>query len=402
MFSPRPLHYIVRPGLVTTLLSGGLSQGPARLVPLIAVDQLPAWLDIVGVPRNLPAEDAVKMVAIVGGSESGNAGDGVYDVRVLQDNTSTVPATPTKPKIKVKIEEDDDKTSLLASIPQYENIIGMNVDGATEDKTEDKEHDKDLPDIGALKITGDNDKITKNNNVTIVPYEQFCKIVDRLNEQPRNTKDVVVRSDKQSSESSTGSGNNSDGEVDNLIDIETFSVKGEATVNKGKFGVGNNDSKTTSNKGSPKGTKTAWPAQKKRDTSAVKPCRFWCRTGFCSYGQNCRYVHVMPQTPEGLRSVELERVPDWWVAKQEGRDCGGGDYDESSFRGRRRQSTSPRPPPNCHRISAFNSAMQTSRPPRNWKKSTQQANKDSASPQGTKTAATQVVLDFDGVDLVDL
>ncbi|CAK7214334.1 hypothetical protein SCUCBS95973_002107 [Sporothrix curviconia] len=443
---PRPLHYIVRPGPTAVLPSGGLSQGPARLVPLITVDQLPPWLEIVGVPRQLAAEEAVRMVAIVGGggedcSSDGDGNSGVFEVRLLKGDTSTVPATPpTEAKVKklvqVKTEEDEDGKKTLAAIPLYKKNTAKHT-------VKEMATDEAMPDIGALDVASDareakSEKDKKTNSasstststskVTIVAYEQFVKIMDRLNEQPPATKDIVVSADKLSSGSSSGSGrgsgNGSDGDsnhdvVDNLICIETFQSKDKEPANDKADNKTDNktDIKIDDNsKGSPKRNKTGWQAQKKRHVSSVKPCRYWCRTGYCAYGHSCRYVHVMPQTPEGLRFAELDQVPDWWVARQEGRDRGGGggggDDDGSSSR-------RPRP---YYKAGLANSAMQTFRPSRNWKKPTTTAaattqqqqgwestSKDTPSPQSSpqtrKAAAAspvQVMLDFEGVDLVDL
>ncbi|KXH64160.1 hypothetical protein CSAL01_08079 [Colletotrichum salicis] len=41
-------------------------------------------------------------------------------------------------------------------------------------------------------------------------------------------------------------------------------------------------------------------------------CRHWCQTGQCSWGTECRYMHQMPLTLEGLADVNLTELPSWW------------------------------------------------------------------------------------------
>ena len=140
----------------------------------------------------------------------------------------------------------------------------------------------------------------------------------------------------------------------------------------------------------------------------------------------------MPQTPEGLRSVALDQVPDWWVAREARRTRGERNEqdDKDGNRRGRRKSTSPRPPSSSSSASYYsyhynkalldNVAMQTSRPPRNWKKTTHPArgnagtdtetgtgtstNNDSPPPQRQETVGSPVpvILDLESVDLVDL
>ncbi|KAF7546203.1 hypothetical protein G7Z17_g8603 [Cylindrodendrum hubeiense] len=58
---PRPLFFLVRPGLERFTSTGELIVQPGTIVPLIPIDLLPEWLDICGIPRNLQPEDTVGM-----------------------------------------------------------------------------------------------------------------------------------------------------------------------------------------------------------------------------------------------------------------------------------------------------------------------------------------------------
>ncbi|EPE08918.1 zinc finger dna-binding protein [Ophiostoma piceae UAMH 11346] len=66
-------YYVVRQG-----------EAQERFVPMIPVDQLPDWLDVVGVPRELQAKDATKMTALLDIGRKGGLG-GTFQVRLLMD-----------------------------------------------------------------------------------------------------------------------------------------------------------------------------------------------------------------------------------------------------------------------------------------------------------------------------
>src|SRR4051794_27550343 len=57
--TPHPLFFLVRPGVTVQTPSGPVQKQPGRMVPLIAVDELPDWIDVVGAPRELTAQQAI-------------------------------------------------------------------------------------------------------------------------------------------------------------------------------------------------------------------------------------------------------------------------------------------------------------------------------------------------------
>ncbi|EFX04167.1 zinc finger DNA-binding protein [Grosmannia clavigera kw1407] len=98
----RASHYVVRPGPTTRLPSGMVVQEPGRFVPLIAIDQLPDWLEVVGVPRQLLFSQAVDMIAIGAVARPSDlqihnstlANDDVFEVRVLRRHDSDIAVPP--------------------------------------------------------------------------------------------------------------------------------------------------------------------------------------------------------------------------------------------------------------------------------------------------------------------
>ena len=61
--TPRPRFFVVRPGFKRQTSNGKIETLPGPIVPLIAVDELPEWLSIVGIPRELAVEQTVSAYA---------------------------------------------------------------------------------------------------------------------------------------------------------------------------------------------------------------------------------------------------------------------------------------------------------------------------------------------------
>ncbi|KAK7426400.1 hypothetical protein QQZ08_007155 [Neonectria magnoliae] len=61
MPSPKPQFFLIRPGLERFTTTGELIVQPGKIVPLVPIDLLPEWLEVVGVPRCLRPDQAVGM-----------------------------------------------------------------------------------------------------------------------------------------------------------------------------------------------------------------------------------------------------------------------------------------------------------------------------------------------------
>ncbi|GAB1310155.1 hypothetical protein MFIFM68171_00365 [Madurella fahalii] len=70
MVVPRPCFFIVRPNVKRQTGQGQVQTIPGPIVPVIAVDELPEWLDIVGVPRELSIEDTIGLCNLGTASKS--------------------------------------------------------------------------------------------------------------------------------------------------------------------------------------------------------------------------------------------------------------------------------------------------------------------------------------------
>ncbi|KAK7417971.1 hypothetical protein QQX98_004273 [Neonectria punicea] len=61
MPSPKPQFFLIRPGLERFTTTGELIVQPGKIVPLVPIDLLPEWLEVVGVPRCLRPDQTVGM-----------------------------------------------------------------------------------------------------------------------------------------------------------------------------------------------------------------------------------------------------------------------------------------------------------------------------------------------------
>lgn len=250
---PRPLYYLVRPGPVISLSSGSNPRGPVRLVPLIPVDQLPAWLEIVNAPRELAATDAIKMTAVFGANEDGQEGENssVFEVRVLNSDTLTLPTVPPWPKEKSKTDEkdededdDEDKrdSQALVSLKQHTRTRDIVIDKEAVKSINKTAMDDLISSIQTLSFTGEDIKNFQSEVVSkAVPIGGITV-----------SSNAVV--------------------LEDLIDFENHRSEESKTANEKKA-----DDRVA--KVPVWRPKNGWPTQVKRSTS-VNPCRHWCRTGF--------------------------------------------------------------------------------------------------------------------------
>lgn len=76
---PRPDYFIVRPDTKDGM--------PGSIVPLIAVDQLPDWMQLVGVPRELDIEQTIGLTSLGIGEREG---DNMFEVRLHCDKIRAI------------------------------------------------------------------------------------------------------------------------------------------------------------------------------------------------------------------------------------------------------------------------------------------------------------------------
>ncbi|KAK3341230.1 hypothetical protein B0T25DRAFT_335092 [Lasiosphaeria hispida] len=84
----QPRFFLVRPGVTQQTPSGAIREELGPIVPLVPLDELPPWLDIVGMPRELAVEDTVGMVNLGPIAKP----EGTYSVRIMYQPSSPAPS----------------------------------------------------------------------------------------------------------------------------------------------------------------------------------------------------------------------------------------------------------------------------------------------------------------------
>jgi hypothetical protein len=254
---PRLDHFIVRPDTEDGM--------PGPIVPLIAVDQLPDWMQVAGVPRGLDAEQTIGLTNL-GIIEMGQ--DSTFEVRLHHD------------KIRAILDCADDATDSYSS--------------------------------GDGKARA---KATKNKRTTSV-----CEIKSKTNEKAASDESLppspggsidagphVVGKPLPRGHSTGRMASTFRHNIDNsAVDVQARGGSNSAVKNPRPHMV-----EATRNEPRHTGPQRTTAKQDKQPATAF--CRHWCYHGTCKWGLQCRYVHRMPTTVEGLREVGLKDFPTWYL-----------------------------------------------------------------------------------------
>ena len=223
---PKPLFYIVRPGLERITTDGELIIEPGALVPLIPVDLLSPRVAIEGVPHNLTREQAIGMMNL-GSFHRESEG---YQVILLQN-------------------ED--------AVQQQEDPVEDDTDTSTASVSE--------PSDTSLQQRSQVDEVTTSPPPQKTPPPRMLQGLASSRHNPLNNMQTP----------------------------------------------------------SPPPLRLSTP--KPRLSTNPQYCRHWCHHGTCKWGITCRFEHTMPTTLDGLCSVGLPDIPNWWRAVMaHGVQSGGG------------------------------------------------------------------------------
>ncbi len=293
---PRPCHYIIRPGPTATLPSGGTVQGPASLVPLIAVDQLPPFFEIVGAPRRLSPEDAVTMVAVAAWHTSATRPLGADDIYAIRIHVGDSPT----PGDAVDAKDDESGGARLDGVvpcAQTPSRKATPTKAQTAVGTAVSTGSLTTPDAATLLSSGAVADPSSRN-------QDYRQMLARLTASPA----AAVRAEAAITGSATASPNSSSalqGSSSNPAVVPGVAAKKQnrgpgqwraggkktavtaAVVAEGpatpaargsRGGISDVDSNSSSG-GSGQGKSLAWPQHMRKGISAVLPCKHWCHYG---------------------------------------------------------------------------------------------------------------------------
>ncbi|KAI1412600.1 hypothetical protein F5Y13DRAFT_44682 [Hypoxylon sp. FL1857] len=351
---PLPQHFIVRPSLTKHTASGTVTI-PGPIVPLVAVDQLPEWFELSGVPRELNLEQTVGLT---------NLGTAVrdpefYTVRMRSDPETTsstmspdriAMVTPTsrerRPGQMDQMQqtqqqqrrgitvEDTDNGRLIPVDMSATPLLGSYMDPAAMSFTDGGHHSvldsRARVSSGAIQATNNTDirterQKTGNNNNS--PHQQ-----------PPSTANVTLGI-RPRLPSPTATGSTPPGSSNPYPILHHYphpqhhhdlhppyplapppSPQHPADrmlqswyhpLHPSSHHKPTSSASIARQKSNPSGPSSSSGGGSERPSIY---CRHWCHRGTCRWGTACRYAHAMPATHEGLREVGLAHHPAWWTA----------------------------------------------------------------------------------------
>ncbi|KAI1446749.1 hypothetical protein F5Y02DRAFT_56552 [Annulohypoxylon stygium] len=338
-----PQHFIVRPS-VTKHTANSTVTIPGPIVPLIAVDQLPEWLDLFGVPRELSLEQTVGL-----------------------SNLGTVVRSPEF--YEVYMHTDLDIAPVVTNGPNNENY--RRVDHHREDRS------------NALLISSDVDTSgphSSSSSELSMPTSPLISRVDPAVKGLTSSRHAYINdADKNAGGSNNGGNNGSTTKKHPNTSSQQATPMNQGHYQRVPSPTAAGSTPPTSNPlyplihpsfphpqlhpppySSPHHHAAypmpslpppasvhpadrmlySWtpPSQHKSKSNSASTssrqktpnsnngnnssaggstnsmyCKHWCHRGTCRWGAQCRYAHAMPGTAEGLREVGLSHHPAWYT-----------------------------------------------------------------------------------------
>lgn len=251
-------HFIVRPDA-----DDGT---PGPIVPLVAVDQLPDWMQLSGVPRELDAEQTIGLanLGIVDKKDDNN-----FEVRLHHG------------KIRAILNSADEKTGLHSSAGGKGKAKANKKKAAPHGETKSKSIEKTASEESLSTSTGTSSSTlpgpVEKPKPPVHPAERM------LSASRHNTANIAVGTQTPNS----------------CSERPLRPHMTEATRNEPRPAA-------------PKDNTT------KQDKQPTSICRHWCHHGTCKFGLKCRHQHRMPTTVEGLAEVGLKDFPTWYLLMMSG------------------------------------------------------------------------------------
>ncbi|KAK4229770.1 hypothetical protein QBC38DRAFT_497335 [Podospora fimiseda] len=257
----RPRFFLIRKGT------------PNRIVPLIAVDELPEWINIVGCPRELKREDTKDLYNL--GAFS-NRSKEPYTVEILRD------VAPTPGSIKTR-DEDEDKPRIAAQ--DTETIT-------TQDSPEKEPAITPPPSTPA----------TKPAEIPAPPSP--------TKQRPEET-DVDKKKPAKPLLPTTSQINPIIPAPDNDNNHNSNEQKQQPRLTG--LAASKHASSTLPSTPPPLKPLPPSPSPSPISPSTTTYCRHWLNHGTCKYGRACKYKHEIPTSPTVLSALGLKEFPSWFT-----------------------------------------------------------------------------------------
>lgn len=283
----RPAHFLVRPSFRSSV--------PGPIVPLIPLDLLPEFVEIVGIPRHLHPDMTVGMFN-AGVLEK--PGDFTYSMRFATPQSDFTRAQRGRHETQRTPSSDvtggPDSSSTAGSDHSFSSV---NVPRTEASRVSSADEDTAYPTRKAVHLRGN---LTSQGPI------------DRASSRPRGDNGTTYRG-KQIREPASSAERCKNGMNRNQHQKnDNQSQYGADDRGNGNSNV--NGSSMTDNSASTKGRSF---------------CRHFCHHGTCKWGLACRYQHAMPMTLEGLQELGLNDWPAWFRAEMRlafARQAGAADH----------------------------------------------------------------------------
>ncbi|KAK6865126.1 hypothetical protein PG995_001654 [Apiospora arundinis] len=332
---PLPRYFLVRPATTKHTASGTITM-PGPMVPLIALDQLPEWIDIAGVPRELTVEQTMGLQNL--GTVIPEATEH-FEVRLHQDvrfvTSSSSPSSAPKRRSGSSGETRDKSHISNNPNPAPSPLIGPVLDP----------HDMDRPGSSSSSSSskhGHNSMNSLSDSSSGEPIVSSSSRSKKTTAKKGSEKAAAVSKAETTSKGPRGS-------ITSKPSVVTLNPRlptpPPATIPLNPYPIlrhhhrdalapppgpdhpatrllsaitpasGYIYSPAHPQQQSPANNNNNKPPQaSSRHNRTIVYCRHWCHHGSCKYGLECRYEHRMPQTHEGLREVGLADWPNWYRA----------------------------------------------------------------------------------------
>ncbi|KAK0632043.1 hypothetical protein B0T14DRAFT_490474 [Immersiella caudata] len=314
--TPQPLFFLVRPGVTVQTPSGPMQTQPGSIVPLIATDELPDWIDIAGAPRELTVQQTIGLANL----GSFIKAEGHYPVRIAYDSPgddSSSDGEGVKPSWADLVEDmegdrgDQEGAAKVASaagptpvVPPTPAVSPAQLNAHPAVQSQPTMH---LPLRTSVKATDIHPADRMKAHWNAGQHNRTAGLsASTHNKQAIST----VQPDSRTAAESPGV-RSIEEDMLALSEVvleetrERARLRANTAVKSSKPTPLVYQATTPSTAASPQPT----------PQSVDEYCRHWCHYGTCKWGLQCRYKHSMPTTPSGLLEVGLSEFPTWWLAK---------------------------------------------------------------------------------------
>ncbi|KAB5530419.1 hypothetical protein GE09DRAFT_391337 [Coniochaeta sp. 2T2.1] len=300
-------HFILRPSVLQHLPTGeAVTVHPQSLVPLIPIDELPEWLDIPHLPRELTAEQTGGLVNL-GCYER----RGVWEVEIIVEDDVSASSV---------VGEDGDGANDRGGTDDVQRAIdAITVKAGAESEEKGGAGDQhEHPNAAHGTAAG------LSGTTTTEPGLQSSRWADRSSNSgsPSRAASAPCTVNPRLADMHPADrmmAHVSPGQVAHRHAVHHHASSHHPQIpgtNPGYL-----PSATSSSSKAKSSTPTATAPGSDTTTSTKKRrnyCRHWVHHGTCKWGLHCRFEHRMPVTPEGLAEIGLRDLPAWWAAMMAG------------------------------------------------------------------------------------